>query len=356
MKEILLNHAAAYPLMQPTDAVKLIYQATFGGGHLIKNQESALENLRAEYSKTSHEGTKLHAESLCETSRIYLDSALTEDELTLIAKVFCVSAKHYSVGYDSADEETKSRFHSRLELLQELCRDGNFSFTPSKLDEYLDSYSAANYPPVSHSEVYRNAYKPTYRVIDSRYVRLIDTMKAISATLKTAAERTVIAIDGKCASGKTTAAKLICEIFGGEIIHMDDFFLPPEMRTAERISEIGGNLHRERFWDEVIPNLKSNAPFSYRVFDCSKMSYSDAPRKIGECNLIICEGSYSLHPSFGKYYDIAVFSDIENDEQIERIRLRDGEYMLSRFINEWITMENKYFDTFKIKEKCHFII
>ncbi len=356
MTEIIKSHAKKYPLMQPTDAVKLIYQATFGGGHLIRSEESALENLRSEYASLSHSGTKPQIESLGETSRIYLDAELSENDLFLIAKIFCASAKHYCVGYTSADDGAKSRFHSRLSLLRELCNDGKFSFSVSELDEYLTSYSASNYPPVSHSEIYRTAYKPAYRVIDSRYARLLDSLKTISTALKTANERIVIAIDGKCASGKTTAAELICEIFGGEIIHMDDFFLPPQMRSSDRFSEIGGNIHRERFIEEVLPNLKNNQSFTYRKFDCSKMSYSDIPCQISARGLIICEGSYSLHPSFGKYYDIAIFSDIDSSEQIRRIRNRNGEYMLNRFTGEWIPMENKYFDAFAIKSKCSHII
>ena len=47
---------------------------------------------------------------------------------------------------------------------------------------------------------------------------------------------------------------------------------------------------------------------------------------------------------------------ITPSEQIERIRVRNGEYMLGRFINEWIPMENRYFDYFGIKNKCHFTI
>ena len=34
LERILREHAERYPLMQPTDAVKLIYQNEFGGGHL----------------------------------------------------------------------------------------------------------------------------------------------------------------------------------------------------------------------------------------------------------------------------------------------------------------------------------
>ena len=79
----------------------------------------------------------------------------------------------------------------------------------------------------------------------------------------------IIAIDGRCAAGKTTLAARLAKELGGDVIHMDDFFLPPALRTQERRSEPGGNVHYERFLTEVIPNLASGRPFSYRRFDCS---------------------------------------------------------------------------------------
>ena len=42
---------------------------------------------------------------------------------------------------------------------------------------------------------------------------------------------------------------------------MDDFFLPPALRTPERRSEPGGNVHYERFLTEVLPNLRSEDLF-----------------------------------------------------------------------------------------------
>lgn len=46
LETILRDHASRYPRMEPTDAVKLVYQNEFGGGHLIRNPESCLEALR----------------------------------------------------------------------------------------------------------------------------------------------------------------------------------------------------------------------------------------------------------------------------------------------------------------------
>ena len=49
LQDILLAHAKRYPQMRPTDAVKLIYQNEFGGGHLIRDEEAVLNYLRQEY-------------------------------------------------------------------------------------------------------------------------------------------------------------------------------------------------------------------------------------------------------------------------------------------------------------------
>lgn len=39
---VLCAHAARYPLMRPTDAVKLIYQGEFGSGHMKKTRPPRL--------------------------------------------------------------------------------------------------------------------------------------------------------------------------------------------------------------------------------------------------------------------------------------------------------------------------
>ena len=46
----------------------------------------------------------------------------------------------------------------------------------------------------------------------------------------------VVAIDGKCTSGKTTLASKLAELYDCNMFHMDDFFLRPEQRTPERFA------------------------------------------------------------------------------------------------------------------------
>ena len=88
---------------------------------------------------------------------------------------------------------------------------------------------------------------------------------------------------------------------------MDHFFLPPALRSTNRLLEPGGNVHYERFMEEVLPFIRNKETFSYRKFDCSLMEYN-GEITVSNTNLRIVEGSYSHHPLFSRYADITIFS------------------------------------------------
>ena len=162
----------------------------------------------------------------------------------------------------------------------------------------------------------------------------------------------LLAIDGRCGSGKTTLAGMIAQRYRAEIVHMDDFFLQKEQRTPERLAEPGGNVDRERFRREVIlPLLEGREQFEYQRYDCSRQEPGETVHII-KSPLIVIEGAYSCHPYFGDIYDIRIFMDVSPAEQQERILIRNGPQMLPRFMNEWIPLEELYFKTYRIKEKC----
>lgn len=164
----------------------------------------------------------------------------------------------------------------------------------------------------------------------------------------------IIALDGPCASGKTTLANDILSLMDVSIISMDHFFLPFELRTNERMNEKGGNIHYERFINEVVLPLKEGRDIEYRVFSCQSGSFSDTIR-IPYSNKIIVEGSYSLHPMFGKYWDVAFFLSVSEKEQEERLIRRSPE-KYDTFKNLWIPLENDYFSYYKIKERASYIL
>ena len=166
--------------------------------------------------------------------------------------------------------------------------------------------------------------------------------------------RVSVAIDGGAASGKTTLADMLSERYGAPVIRMDDFFLRPEQRTPERFAEAGGNFDRERFLREIIPHIKNNETFSYRIFDCSSMSLGEY-RKIPESPLLIIEGSYSHHPAFSDMFDLRVFLSVDEEERKKRILARNGGRS-EMFFSRWIPLENQYFRAFSIREKADIVI
>ena len=157
LRAILITHAKRYPLMQPRDAVKLIYQNEFGGGHLIRDEEACLNYLRREYASVEKDPTAPLYEDIGNgIVRVNL-AAVKPENLEQLGQNFIASAAKHKGTLDG--------FLHKLEVLRTLTAEGVFAFDLDALNSYLSEYEAAGYPAVSHSEQYRQAYKPAYRIL-----------------------------------------------------------------------------------------------------------------------------------------------------------------------------------------------
>ena len=161
LKAILITHAKRYPLMQPTDAVKLIYQNEFGGGHLIRDEQACLNYLRREYADLEKDPTAPLYEDIGNgIVRVNL-AAVKPEDLEQLGKNFIDSAAKHKGMLES--------FLNKLKVLETLTAEGVFPFDTNALSAYLYEYKAAGYPAVSHSPEYRQAYNPAYRIIRKAY-------------------------------------------------------------------------------------------------------------------------------------------------------------------------------------------
>lgn len=157
LNEILRAHSRQYPLMRPTDAVKLIYQNEFGGGHLIQNEQACLDYLRREYAQIRKDSAiPLYEQIGNGIVRVNL-AAVEPEKLEELGQAFLRSARSHTGNLP--------RFLQKLEILRQLTADGCFGFDRGELEAYLMEYQQAGYPPVSHSQQYRNAYHPAYRIV-----------------------------------------------------------------------------------------------------------------------------------------------------------------------------------------------
>lgn len=166
-------------------------------------------------------------------------------------------------------------------------------------------------------------------------------------------DRILIAIDGSCTSGKSTLAALLARELDCNVFRVDDYFLRPEQRTEERLAQPGGNVDYERFREEVLLPLKTGMPFFYRPYDCGTGKLK-APVAVTPKRISVIEGSYSHHPFFEGPYDIKVFLKVSPEVRLVRIGQRPA-FLRKRFEEEWIPMEQRYFEAFDIESKADIV-
>lgn len=170
----------------------------------------------------------------------------------------------------------------------------------------------------------------------------------------------VVSIDGCCASGKSTLAQRLCADLDGDLICADDFFLPTALRTPERLNEPGGNIHYERFLEQIIKPLLARPDslpvLQWEHFSCSSLSYSPDPCRTAGKPLLIVEGAYCMRPEFRSAYDISFFLSTSYENQLERIQKRNGAERLNAFIEKWIPMENRYFAFYDVSRCCDYLV
>lgn len=154
-------------------------------------------------------------------------------------------------------------------------------------------------------------------------------------------KKVIIAIDGPCTSGKSTLGDKLSKKYSALLFHTDDYFLHPSRKTKERLSQSGGNFDFERMKLEIFDNLYEEVIVSNH-FNCSTNQMESRSPK-NNTNVIVVEGSYSLHSTLFDYYTLKILLTIDPQTQLERISKRNGIKMLDRFVEEWIPMENSYF-------------
>ena len=154
-EEILKCHRARYPRMEPQDYGKLAFQSEFGPEHLVSDAASVLRYLEREWEELPEGCETLPPEDIGNGLCRFHLSACTGGQLPRLAELFCRSAQEHKGSRAGLDE--------RIALIRALDVPG--------MEEWLARYEAAGCPAVRHSQTFREAYGPHYRVIRWEYAR-----------------------------------------------------------------------------------------------------------------------------------------------------------------------------------------
>lgn len=164
----------------------------------------------------------------------------------------------------------------------------------------------------------------------------------------------LLAIDGRCGSGKSTLGAWLARQLGCNLVHMDDFYLPPASRAADWDQHPGGNMDFARLRQEVLNPLLAGQGADYRAYSC-RAGALQPPVPLQAQGLTILEGSYALHPDLGVPLAYRVFVTCAPDCQCSRLQAREGD-RYPAFAARWIPLEEGYFAACRPEQNCDFVL
>ena len=144
----------------------------------------------------------------------------------------------------------------------------------------------------------------------------------------------VLALDGRCGSGKTTLANGLSAQFPG--------------------CTPCANMDLTRLRDEALRPAYAGQPVAYRAYSCREGAYLP-PAQLYAQPLVILEGSYSHHPLLRPYETLRVFVTCTKAEQTRRLQAREGA-RYADFAARWVPLEEGYFAQYSIAESADFVV
>jgi hypothetical protein len=166
ISEIIIHQAETYPKMKAQDLYKLLYQASMGPGHAVKNVGIVTKWLDDEIAFMDNYDDKDIVEVLNGAAglvkvnlRPYLSSGGTKEKLL---DAFIRTANNFN--------PDKEKLHDYLRVAELLAENGMIKFDVNELKEFFINAEKDGYPAIHHSEIYRSEYKPAYRVLQKKYL------------------------------------------------------------------------------------------------------------------------------------------------------------------------------------------
>lgn len=347
LQEIISLHRRRYPLMEPADCGKLIYQNEFGPEHMIDSLKAVEEWIvqewtecgAAESQRESLPGSGVLGKTLIEDIgnglyRFHLTGGYeVQAAAPLLARLFYCTAREH--------RGTMDGLLDKLALLRE---QGD-----PRTDSWLEEYIRAGCPSLRHSETFRRAYAPHYRLLRDVYAVYFPVIYQVEKLLAQSGYA-VIAIDGPCGSGKSSLAALLSDLFPSRVLHMDDYYLPLEQRAPGWEHTPCGNMDLERFRRQALLPAADRMPIDCQPYSCQKGQFLPS-ETLPTAPLTIVEGSYSHHPLLAPHYDLKIFLRCDPQAQLSRLGRREST-RLDAYLQRWIPLEQAYYRAFDIPARC----
>lgn len=159
--ELVTRHLERYPAMELPDVYKLLYQSVMGPAHILHNKELAYSYLKKEFkSLDENYETELYVDVSLEHEIVRLNIPVYQNHGTAET---LFEMLHETAKQITPDKKKLIYYWAELGLLIE---NKNFeNFTPNEWKKLNKTLSENDFLPLSHSDTYKELYKPSYRIV-----------------------------------------------------------------------------------------------------------------------------------------------------------------------------------------------
>jgi hypothetical protein len=159
--QLLAHHFQRYPRMELADVYKLLHQAAMGSGHAVDDPGDARAKLEAEVERLGEGPDDPIADPISpdgKLARIHLRPYVAGGHsVDVLLDAFVQTARAYPVAPD--------RLERFCGCLGDLAAAGGIPFPRDEVERYFKAIAGRGHPVVHHSDAYRKAYRPAYRVV-----------------------------------------------------------------------------------------------------------------------------------------------------------------------------------------------
>ncbi len=164
----ILGHCRDYPRLEIQDIFKFIFQSACGCEHMVSDRERVLNYIRYEYENMTPSDPKIDALD-GNYSRVHLSCIGEKLTVDALADMFLLSARK--------EPDTRAEIEAKIFVVRELIAAGELGFSLDEFDRAAEEWKSLGYPAIHHTDSFRAAYRPAYRVIHNDYLEKIKNGK-----------------------------------------------------------------------------------------------------------------------------------------------------------------------------------
>ena len=173
---LLQEHALRYPALAIDDVFKFLFQSAFGCEHMLQSPERATAYIEAELSRigtpivSPHDVERLDGNF----SRVHLSYLARGLSPATLGMLFYLSAE--------PQENALDALLAKLDVAYAMTEQGKLPFSPTEFAQRRDEWRRVGFCAIHHSNAFREAYAPAYRVIRQDLVELLPLFTEIDCS------------------------------------------------------------------------------------------------------------------------------------------------------------------------------